>query len=45
MRLGDAGTTMTVDGVMVYTVNGEGRLTSIRGYWEPSRTMASLTGP
>jgi len=45
MWLGEGGTTMTVDGVMVYTVNGEGRLTSIRGYWEPSRAMATLTGP
>ena len=45
MWLGDDGTTMTVDGVMVYTVNDEGRLTSIRGYWEPSRAMATLTSP
>ena len=43
MWLGDGGTTMTVDGVMVYTVDSAGRLTSIRGYWEPSRAMATLT--
>jgi steroid Delta-isomerase len=45
MWLGDAGTTMTVEGVMVYTVNGAGQLASIRGYWEPGRAMATLTTP
>jgi hypothetical protein len=45
MWLGDAGATMTVDGVMIYTVNDDGRITSIRGHWEPDRAMATLTGP
>ena len=45
MWLGDAGPTMTVDGVMIYTVNDDGRITSIRGYWEPDRAMATLTSP
>lgn len=45
MWLGDGGTTMTVEGVMVYAVNDEGRITSIRGYWEPGRAMATLTSP
>jgi hypothetical protein len=45
MWLGDDGTTMTVEGVMVYTVNDEGRLTSIKGYWEPGRAMATITSP
>jgi ketosteroid isomerase-like protein len=45
MWLGDDGTTMTVDGVMIYTVDDEGRLTSIRGYWEPSRALATITRP
>jgi steroid Delta-isomerase len=43
MWLGDDGTTMTVDGVMLYTVNDEGLLTSIKGYWEPNRAMATIT--
>ncbi len=42
MWLGDDGTTMTVDGVMVYTVDDEGRLTSIKGYWEPGRALATI---
>jgi len=45
MWLGDGGTTMTVEGVMVYTVNDAGQLSSIRGYWEPARAMATLTSP
>jgi steroid Delta-isomerase len=45
MWLGDAGTTMTVDGVMIYTVSDDGQITSIRGYWEPDRAMATLTSP
>jgi ketosteroid isomerase-like protein len=43
MWLGDDGTTMTVEGMMLYTVNDEGRLTSIKGYWEPGRAMATIT--
>ena len=43
MWLGDGGTTMTLDCVMVYTVNDEGLITSIRGHWEPARAMATLT--
>ena len=45
MWLGDDGRAMTVDGVMLYTVNDEGQLTSIKGYWEPSRAMATITKP
>jgi steroid delta-isomerase len=37
------GTTMTVDCVIVYTVNDEGLITSIRAHWEPDRAMATLT--
>jgi hypothetical protein len=44
MWLGEDGTTMTVEGVMVYTVNDEGLITSIRGHWEPGRAMATI-GP
>ncbi|MCW2931824.1 MAG: hypothetical protein JWM19_2786 [Actinomycetia bacterium] len=45
MWLGGDGTTMTVDGVMIYTVRDDGRITSIRGYWEPDRAMATITSP
>jgi hypothetical protein len=37
------GTTMTVDCVIVYTVNDDGLITSIRAHWEPDRAMATLT--
>jgi ketosteroid isomerase-like protein len=43
MWLGDSGATMTVDGVMIYTIDDAGRLTSIRGHWEPGRAMATIT--
>jgi steroid delta-isomerase len=45
MWLGDDGMTMTVEGVMLYTVDDDGLLTSIRGYWEPDRAMATITRP
>ncbi|MEU8247081.1 nuclear transport factor 2 family protein [Nonomuraea sp. NPDC048916] len=41
----DGGTTMTVDCVIVYTVDDAGLITSIRAHWEPDRAMATLTGP
>ena len=33
----------TTDLIMVYVVNEEGRVTSMKAYWEPDRTMASFT--
>jgi steroid Delta-isomerase len=45
MGLGDDGATMTVEGVMVYTVNEAGLITSIRGHWEPDRALATITRP
>jgi steroid delta-isomerase len=45
MWLGEGETTMTVDGVMVYTINDDGLITSIRGHWEPDRAMATITSP
>jgi steroid Delta-isomerase len=42
MTLG-GGTTMTVDCVVIYTVDDEGLITSIRAHWEPDRAMATLT--
>ena len=44
MALG-GGTTMTVDCVIIYTVNADGLITSIRAHWEPDRAMATLTTP
>jgi steroid delta-isomerase len=39
------GATMTVDCVIIYTVNGDGLITSIRAHWEPDRAIATLTTP
>ncbi|MCA2187139.1 nuclear transport factor 2 family protein [Nonomuraea cavernae] len=41
----DGGTTMTVDCVIVYTVDEAGLITSLRAHWEPDRALATLTGP
>src|SRR4051794_33150153 len=38
----DGSSTIT-DLVMVYVVDDAGRVTSMRAYWEPERTMASFT--
>jgi steroid Delta-isomerase len=45
MWLGQSGATMTVDGVMIYTLDDDGLIRSIRGHWEPDRAMATITGP
>jgi len=42
--MGD-GSTMTIDCVLVYTVDEEGLITSLRAHWEPDRAMATLTKP
>jgi steroid delta-isomerase len=39
----DAGTTMTIDCVTVYTVDDDGLITSFRAHWEPDRAMATLS--
>ncbi len=44
MTLGGS-TTMTVDCVIIYTVDDTGLITSIRAHWEPDRAMATLTMP
>lgn len=36
------GSSTTTDLVMVYVVDGDGRITSMRAYWEPERSMASF---
>jgi steroid Delta-isomerase len=45
MWLGDGGATITVDCVVIYTVDDDGRITSIRAHWEPDRAMGTLTAP
>lgn len=35
------GSTVDTDLVMVYTVNADGRVTSMRAFWEPDRAMAT----
>ncbi|MGD0561311.1 MAG: nuclear transport factor 2 family protein [Streptosporangiaceae bacterium] len=37
------GASMTVDCLVVYTVNDSGLITSLLGYWEPDRAMATLS--
>ncbi|TMQ96749.1 nuclear transport factor 2 family protein [Actinomadura soli] len=39
------GATMTIDCVLVYTVDEDGLITSLRAHWEPDRAMATLTSP
>ena len=43
--LADGGTTLTVDCVVIYTVDEDERITSIRAHWEPDRAMGTLTSP
>ena len=45
MWLGDSGATMVVDCVVIYTVNEDGLITSIRAHWEPDRALATITTP
>jgi len=37
------GSHTTTDLIMVYVVNDEGRVASMKAFWEPERTMASFT--
>jgi steroid delta-isomerase len=39
------GSHTTTDLIMVYVVRDDGRVTSMRAYWEPDRTMATFTKP
>ncbi|MCC5581163.1 nuclear transport factor 2 family protein [Microtetraspora sp. AC03309] len=41
----DGGMTMTVDCVIIYTVDDAGAITSLRAHWEPDRAIATLTAP
>lgn len=42
--MGD-GSTMTVDCVLVYVLDGDGLITSLRAHWEPDRALATVTRP
>jgi ketosteroid isomerase-like protein len=44
MTLG-GGATMAVDCVVIYTVNDNGLIRSIRAHWEPDRAIATITTP
>jgi steroid delta-isomerase len=39
------GSTMTIDCVLVYTVDEDGLITSLRAHWEPDRALATMTRP
>jgi ketosteroid isomerase-like protein len=39
------GSFTVTDLIMVYVVDDAGRVTSMRAYWEPDRTMATFTEP
>ncbi|TDC50262.1 nuclear transport factor 2 family protein [Actinomadura sp. KC345] len=39
------GSTMTIDCVLIYRVDEDGLITSLRAHWEPDRAMATLTAP
>lgn len=42
--MGD-GSTMSIDCVLIYTVDESGLITSLRAHWEPDRAMATITRP
>jgi len=37
------GATMTIDCILIYTVDDEGLIKSLRAHWEPDRSMATIT--
>ncbi len=36
---------MTIDCVLIYRVDENGKITSLRAHWEPDRAMATVTKP
>jgi hypothetical protein len=36
---------MEIDCILVYTVDAEGRIKSLRGHWEPERALATVKKP
>ena len=41
----ESGWTASTDGVFTYRVNDEGKIVSLRAFWEMDRVMASAKGP
>lgn len=39
------GSTMDIDCVLIYTVNDDGLISSLRAHWEPERALATITRP
>jgi steroid delta-isomerase len=39
------GSTMTIDCVLIYTVDEAGRIVSLRAHWEPERALATISRP
>lgn len=39
------GSTMDIDCVLIYTVDDDGLITSLRAHWEPDRAMATIEKP
>jgi steroid delta-isomerase len=39
------GSSMKIDCVLVYTVDDNGLITSLRAHWEPERALATITKP
>jgi len=39
----DNGTSIVVNGIFVYKINDEGKLLSLRAFWDFEKTMANLT--
>jgi hypothetical protein len=39
------GSTMNIDCVLIYTVDDDGLITSLRAHWEPDRALATITKP
>jgi steroid Delta-isomerase len=43
--LDDAGTTMRIECILIYTVDDQGLIKSLRAHWEPDRAMATVGAP
>ena len=39
------GSSMTIDCILVYAVDDDGLITSLRAHWEPERALATITKP
>lgn len=39
------GSTMQIDCILIYTVDDDGLITSLRAHWEPERSLATIAKP